>query len=224
MRYLGVELHSDEEVKDVVRQYTARLVSPFAAMMLLYIFAFFFFVPLWNLHLFSWNISVVGKTVFYACLFFGTLHFLRSYIIWRGTMLIVTNQRIIDVERRGFFDRIVSEVPYESLSDVSYRSKGIIEMTAGIGSITFQLFSGNENVCFKHMINPAALHKQILELRVAYLRGTPIVDDPVEGLMNKVGRMSPTEQRALLAGLKKTVPTKPVQKAGLKKDNEVELP
>jgi hypothetical protein len=221
MRYLGVELHSDEEVKDVVRQYTARLVTPFAAMFLLYIFAFFFFVPLWNLHLFSWDISVVGKTVFYACLGFGSLYFLRSYVIWRGTMLIITNQRIIDVERRGFFDRIVSEVPYESLSDVSYRSKGIIEMTAGIGTITFQLFSGNENVSFEHMINPAALHKQILELRVAYLRGAPIVDDPVEGMMNKVGKLSPTEQRALLAGLKKTMPARSVPSKGPKKDLEL---
>jgi hypothetical protein len=205
MRYLGVELHSDEEVKDVVRQYTARLVPPFAVLALLYIFAFFFFVPLWNLRLWSWDIAVVGKTIFFGALIFGFIYFLRAYVIWRGTTLIITNQRIIDVDRRGFFDRIVSEVPYQSLSDVSYRSKGIIEMTANIGTITFQLFSGNENVSFEHMMNPAALHKQILELRVAYLSGSPVVVDPVEGMMNKVGKLSPTEQRALLAGLKKTV-------------------
>jgi hypothetical protein len=127
-------------------------------------------------------------------------------------MLVITNQRIIDVDRRGFFDRIVSEVPYESLSDVSYRSKGLIEMTAGIGSITFQMYSGNENVCFKHLMNPAALHKQILELRVAYLRGTPEVDDPVEGVMNQVKRFSLTERRALFTTLKKTVPNRTIKK------------
>ena len=205
MRYLGVELHSDEEVKDVVRQYTARLVAPFAVLAILYIFAFFFFMPLWNLRLWSWDIAIVGKTIFFGALIFGLIYFLRAYVIWRGTMLIITNQRIIDVDRRGFFDRIVSEVPYQSLSDVSYRSKGIVEMTANIGTITFQLFSGNENVSYQHTMNPAALHKQILELRVAYLSGSPIVIDPVEGMMNKVGKLSPTEQRALLAGLKKTV-------------------
>ena len=205
MRYLGVELHSDEEVKDVVRQYTARLVAPFAVLAILYIFAFFFFMQLWNLRLWSWDIAIVGKTIFFGALIFGLIYFLRAYVIWRGTMLIITNQRIIDVDRRGFFDRIVSEVPYQSLSDVSYRSKGIVEMTANIGTITFQLFSGNENVSFQHTMNPAALHKQILELRVAYLSGSPIVIDPVEGMMNKVGKLSPTEQRALLAGLKKTV-------------------
>jgi len=221
MRYLGVELHSDEEVKDVIRQYTARLVAPFAVLALLYIFAFFFFVPLWNLRLWSWNIDYVGRTIFFGSLIFGAIYFLRAYVIWRGTMLIVTNQRIIDVDRRGFFDRIVSEVPYESLSDVSYRSKGIIEMTAGIGTITFQMYSGNENVCFDHMINPAALHKQILELRVAYLRGAPLVDDPVEGMMNNAGKLSPTEQRALLARLKKTVPMRSVKRPAAE---DIELP
>jgi hypothetical protein len=221
MRYLGVELHSDEEVKDVVRQYTARLVPPFAVMTLLFIFAFFFFVPLWNFHLWSWQIAIVGRVIFFAAIAIGVFYFLRAYVIWRGTMLIVTNQRVIDVDRRGFFDRMVSEVPYESLSDVSYRSKGVIEMTAGIGTITFQMYSGNENVSFGHMINPAALHKQILELRVAYLRGAPIVDDPVEGMMNKVGKLSPTEQRALLAGLKKTVPVR-TNRAPVNKD--IELP
>jgi len=221
MRYLGVELHSDEEVKDVVRQYTARLVAPFAVLAILFILAFFFFVPLWNLRLWNWDINVVGRTVFFGSLVFGFLYFLRAYVIWRGTMLIITNQRIVDVDRRGFFDRIVSEVPYQSLSDVSYRSKGIIEMTANIGTITFQLFSGNENVSFQHMMNPAALHKQILELRVAYLSGSPIVADPVEGMMNKVGKLSPTEQRALLAGLKKAVPRRTVRTP---KDEDVELP
>jgi len=137
---------------------------------------------------------------------------LRGYIIWAGTMLIVTNQRIIDVDRRGIFDRAVSEVPYQSLSDVSYRSKGLIEMTANIGTITFQLYSGNENVSFRNLINPASLHKQILELRVAYLQGTPVVEDPVEGIINRIGKFSPTEQRALFASLKKTVPKSAVQR------------
>jgi hypothetical protein len=141
-------------------------------------------------------------------------------------MLIVTNQRIIDVDRRGLFDKIVSEVPYESLSDVSYRSKGLIEMTAGIGTITFQMYSGNENVSFHNLVNPAALHKQILELRVAYLRGTPIVDDPVEGVVNKIRKFSPTEQRALLTTLKKTVPrSRPMKPmASGASDAEIDLP
>ena len=222
MRYLGVELHSDEEVKSVVRQYTARLVAPFAVVAIIYILAFFLFVPLWNLRLWSWDISAIGRAIFFLSLAAGLLYFLRSYVVWRGTMLIVTNQRVIDVDRRGFFDRIVSEVPYQSLSDITYRSKGVIEMTANIGTITFQMYSGNENVSFRHMMNPAALHKQILELRVAYLSGSPIVVDPVEGMMNKVGKLSPTEQRALLAGLKKTVSRRENKKSA--EDEDIELP
>lgn len=212
MRYKGVELHSDEEVKNQVRQYTVRLIVPFALSALVLIAIFFLFIPLWNLKLWIWDIHIVGQTIFFIGLAFAPIYFLRAYVIWHGTMLIITNQRIIDVERRGFFDRIVSEVPYESLSDVSYRSKGLVEMTAGIGSITFQLFSGNDNVCFKHIMNPAALHKEILELRVSSVRGTPDVADPVEGVINRVKKLSPTERQALLTTLKKTVPNRTTKK------------
>lgn len=208
MRYLGVELHSDEEVKGRVRQFSFILLRPMAVAALAIGGAFYLMIPLFGLHLWKWDIHVAGQSIFAILLAFGIAYGIRGYVTWSGTMLLITNQRIIDVDRRGLFDRIVSEVPYESLSDVSYRSKGFIEMTAGIGSITFQMYSGSDSVSFKNLVNPAALHKQILELRVAYLRGTPSVDDPVEGVMNRIGKFSPTEQRALLANLKKTVPKK----------------
>lgn len=186
---------------------------------------FYFFVPLWNLHLWKWDISIVGRVFFVLIILYAVIHALRAYVIWRGTMLIVTNQRVIDVDRRGLFDRIVSEIPYQSLSDVSYRSKGFIEMTANIGTITFQMFSGNENVSFTRLMNPAALHKHILELRVAHNQGTPKVIDPVEGVLNTVGNLSPTEQRALLTGLKKTIPPMRATKTfKVKKEKEIELP
>jgi len=206
--YRGVELHSDEEVQSRVRQFAAILLRPFVITLFFVAVPFYLLVPLWNLHLWSWDLHVVGQVIFILSVGFGLIYGLRGYIIWAGTMLIITNQRIIDVDRRGIFDRMVSEVPYQSLSDVSYRSKGFIEMTANIGTITFQMYSGNENVSFCNLINPAALHKQILELRVSYLRGAPVVEDPVEGMINRIGKFSPTEQRALLTSLKKTVPKK----------------
>jgi hypothetical protein len=212
-RYRGVELHSDEEVQGRVRQFAAILLRPFAIAAFFVAVPFYLLVPLFDLHLWSWDLHIVGQAIFALSVGFGLIYGLRGYIIWAGTMLIVTNQRIIDVDRRGIFDRIVSEVPYQSLSDVAYRSKGLIEMTANIGTITFQMYSGNENVSFRNIINPASLHKQILELRTDFLRGTPTVEDPVEGTINRIGTFSPTEQRALLTSLKKIVP-KPAAQRG----------
>lgn len=220
MRYLGVELHSDEEVKGVVRQFTARLLAPFTACGILIFGTFYFFVPLWNLRIWRWDASVAGRAIVVLLIFLGIYYALRSYVKWHGTFLLITDQRIVDVDRRGLFDRIVSEVPYQSLSSVSYRSKGFIEMSAGIGTITFQVYSGNEDVSFKYIMHPAALHKQILELRVAHLRGDSVSNDPVEGILGRVGKLSPTEQRALLTGLKKSVPAKKM----VKRPEETELP
>jgi hypothetical protein len=81
------------------------------------------------------------------------------------------------------------------------------------------MFSGNENICFEHIMNPAKLHKEILELRVAESRGVPKVDDPMEEVFARVKKFSPTEQRALLANLKKTVPKKTAPP-----EREIDLP
>ncbi len=222
MRYFGAELHSDEEVKNVVRQFGFRLLLPMTLAALLVAAPFYFMIPLTGLRIWKWDLRVVGEAIFAASLAFGFIYGLRAYVKWKGTMLIITNQRIIDVDRRGLFDRVVSEVPYQSLSDVSYRSKGIVEMAAGIGTITFQLYSGGDSVAFRYLMNPAALHKQILELRVAHMRGTPAVEDPVEGTLGRIAKFSPTEQRALLATLKKTVPKR--RGKAEPQETDVELP
>ncbi len=212
MRYKGVELHSDEEVKRLVRQFPLGLIRYGGLAALLVIGAFFFLIPLWNLRLWRWDIHLVGQAIFYLSLFSAVLLVLRHWVIWRGTFLLITNQRVLDVDRQGFFERTVSEVPYQSLSDVSYNIKGIVETLADIGTISFQMFSGNETIAFKNLLDPARVHKQVMELRVAFQRGAPSVSDPVEGILNTVGSLSPTEQRALFTTLKKTAPNRTVKR------------
>lgn len=206
MRYKSVELHSNEEVHGMVRQYPARLVIPVLLALTLVVFAFYLFVPLWHLRLWRWDIHVVGQFIFLAAVAAGIMWALRAWVTFRGTMLIITNQRVVVVDRRHFFEKIVSEAPYESLSDVSYRSKGMFEMMAGAGTIIFQMLGGRENIPFHHILDPGAVHKRIMELRVAYGRGTPQVTDKVEEVMNTVSTLSPTEKRAILTNMKKVAP------------------
>jgi PH (Pleckstrin Homology) domain-containing protein len=206
MKYKGVELHSNEEVKGTARQYPARLLIPLLLAANLVALAFFMLVPLWGLHLWHWDIHVLGQFIFFAAVGIGCIWALRAWVTHRGTMLIVTNQRVIQLDRRGLFDKNVSEIPYESLSDVSYRTKGIFEMMAGAGTISFQMLGGKGEYTFKHLLHPAAFHKKVMELRIAYAHGTPAVTDKVEDVMNTVATLSPTEKRAILANMKRVAP------------------
>jgi hypothetical protein len=203
MRYRGVELHSNEEVVNTVRAQRARMVFPSALCFLLLA------APLYLTSV-LFSVRYVGMPLFYLSLASGLLYGARAWVRYRGTFLIITNQRVIDVDRRGFFDKIVSEVPYESLSDVSYRSRGVWETLTGAGTITFQMIGGKENIAFPRLGDPSAVHKQVMELRITHARGTPAVSDPVEDVMNSMQTLSPTERRALLATMKRTVKETPV--------------
>jgi len=199
MRIHGVELHSNEEVLETARTHSRFVSSHLTLALIIVSTAFYFMMPLLRL---PW----VGGPFFALCLLAAALHAWRQWVMYRGTMLIITNQRVIDIDRRGFFDKIVSEVPYESLSDVSYRSRGIFETLTGAGTITFQMIGGKENLAFANLADPAAIHKKVVELRIAHAHGRPMVSDPVEDVMNTVGTLSPTEQRALLASMKRVAP------------------
>jgi membrane protein YdbS with pleckstrin-like domain len=205
----GVELHPDEEIKTIFRQYAAKPMAPFTISFLLLVLAFAFFLPLWYMRIWHWNVFLLGRIVFWAMIVFALYVAVRAWIVFRGTMLIVTGERVIDVHRRGIFDRIVSEIPYTSISDVSYRSKGMIEMLANVGTITFQTVGGKENIAFKFLYDPAFTHKTITQLRSIAMSGKPKANDPVEDIMNAAERLSPTEKKALYVSVKKM---KPVQR------------
>jgi len=203
MRYRGIELHSHEEVRGVFRQYPARMIIQVLLAANLIAYSFLFFFPLWHLRVFGWDIHIVGRVIFFLAVGIGLAWGLRTYFIYRGTMLIVTTQRVVKVERLGLFDKVVSEIPYESLSDISYRSKGIFETMIGAGTISFQMLGGKGEYMFKHLMDPAGLQKLVMELRVAFSRGTTSAEDPMEDVMNKVSTLNPVERRALLTTLKK---------------------
>ncbi len=210
MKYSGLELHPQEEIKAIFRQYAARPMLPFTISSLMIVISFYLFMPLWYLRLWRWDIFIVGRVIFVALIVVALYTAIRAWVVFRGTVLIATGERVVDIHRRGIFDRIVSEVPYASISDVSYRSKGMIEMLANVGTITFQTMGGKENIAFKYLYLPAYAHKVITQLRSAAMSGKPQATDPVENIMNAAERLSPTEKKALYTSVKKMTP--PVKK------------
>jgi hypothetical protein len=206
MKYSGVELHPQEEIKAVFRQYAARPMLPFTISLLLFLIAFYLFMPLWYLRIWHWDVFIVGRVIFSVMIAIALYVSIRAWIVIRGTLLIVTGERVVDIHRRGIFDRIVSEIPYTSVSDVSYRSKGMIEMLANIGTITFQTVGGKDNIAFKFLYDPAHVHKVITQLRSTAMQGRPQATDPMENILNAAERLSPTEKKALYTSVKKMAP------------------
>lgn len=90
---------------------------------------------------FSWLFVIVGLLLVRYALnfnFFGywswalvlaillvVLIILYKYYIWRNNVLIITNQRIVENEQRGFFSKTVTELLYGDIREISYSKDGM---------------------------------------------------------------------------------------------------
>ncbi|MDP2631440.1 MAG: PH domain-containing protein [Candidatus Uhrbacteria bacterium] len=123
-----VELNIDEQTIGVIRR---SLWSEFHRVSLSIVWVlvpFFFFFPLLSFGGF-------GIFLFVALLASGILFAVKTWLVWRFTMLIVTSERIVDVEQRGFFDRQISYLQMDNVREVVAKRSGIIKRILDIGII-----------------------------------------------------------------------------------------
>ncbi len=130
--------------------------------------AFFFIYPLYRL-------GVTGWIIFGLLLFASKYFAIRVAIGHLGNMYVITNERLIDVERRGVFDRIVSEVPLGNIHDVSFRMSGPLGMLLRIGTITVRTIGGATNFEWRWVRKPDEVREMLIEIQ----RNVP--EEPVSG-------------------------------------------
>ena len=77
----GVELHPGEEIKTIFRQYAAKPMAPFTISFLLLVLAFVFFLPLWYMRIWHWNVFLLGRIVFWAMIVLALYVAIRAWIV-----------------------------------------------------------------------------------------------------------------------------------------------
>lgn len=67
---------------------------------------------------------------------------------------VVTNERIINSEQLGLFNRVVSEVKLEQIQDITSEQKGFLETFLTFGDVYIQTAAERERFQFKNIDNP----------------------------------------------------------------------
>jgi hypothetical protein len=151
-------LKDDEEIKAITRQHGLMLVPMLALALLLIVGPFFFLFPLFSS-------GPAGILMFGVLVLVGMFIAMRKFVMWDGDVLIVTNQRIVNVNQKGMFSRTVSEVKLDDIHDASWSKNGIVHTIFNLGNVLVQGSSLTLEV--KSIPGPKDLHGLINDLRHA---------------------------------------------------------
>lgn len=135
-----LKLGAEEKILLVIRKHwfvMARIIAVFVAFLLL---------PPIVLTLLPYLTQYLGPelveplTNFLLALYIMVL-LVFLFLVWMDyylDMWIITNERIIDVEQRGLFNRQIAEIPLQHVQDVTIEVRGIIETFLKFGTIRIQ--------------------------------------------------------------------------------------
>lgn len=98
---------------------------------------------------------------YYMLLWYALFYSLTMYTL---DMWIVTNIRIINSVQRGFFNRIISELPLDKVQDISFHIEGAIPTFLKFGDITVQTAGTERHFTFEEIPNPQGVKEKIMEL------------------------------------------------------------
>jgi len=92
---------------------------------------------------------------------------------WRNGMYILTTERLIDVDQRSVFHRVVGELPIEHIQDVAYEVKGPLATMLNFGNVVVQTIGGGTTITMEVVESPHTVQQSILEARNTYVGANP---------------------------------------------------
>lgn len=194
--FKAITLKPDEKILMVVRQTPIAFANSILIGMFLFLLPFFLFFPLFSRG--KWGVAGFIFLICVAIVFTG-----YRLIDWYFNCGVITNMRVIDVDQKGLTNRVVSEVPYFKIDDVSYHIKGPKQMVFKYGNVVVAIRGYRSSVTLRNVARPALVQELILEIE-REVRGWD--DDkrrPMDKIMGEVDKLSEVEIRALAVALKK---------------------
>lgn len=171
-----IDLHPNEKVLLTIRRHwfvflkeIIALIFAFLLPILFIIFSDFFYQE--GGEIFSKSqITVVLTFLSFAWLLILWMIFFIIFTNYYLDVLIVTNQRIIDVEQIGLFARDIATAPLEAVQDIKIEILGIIATALNYGNLYLQTAASDKEIVILGIKNPEYVKKLIMS---TYQSSTP---------------------------------------------------
>lgn len=161
--YKNLILNEDESLIKIIRQPWLKLVISLILPVILILLPFFFLYPL-----FYWGNK--GIIIFASLLLIGLVRLIRNIIIWYWQIFIITNQRIVDIDQKGLFQKTVSDISLTKVQDVFYKIKGVWQTLTRLGDVNIILDDKKTRIEIKNIRQPRKIQQLILQLKAETLK------------------------------------------------------
>lgn len=92
------------------------------------------------------------------------LLFFHNFLDYYLDTWIVTNERLVHVEQKGFFSRMIVELRFYRVQDVTSEAHGILATFFGYGTIAVQTAGASTHFVMKQIPHAHAVASQLLKL------------------------------------------------------------
>jgi len=99
----------------------------------------------------AYALGVLLTSAYYL---FVWIFFFFSFVDYYLDVWIITNMRIIDIEQKGFFSRVISEQRLHRVQDTSSEMEGILATVFKYGDVHVQTAGAKERFEFKQVPEP----------------------------------------------------------------------
>ena len=193
----NVSLRSTEEFRGIVRQSLWHYFWQILIIAVLITLPFFLIYPLFKK-------GEVGISIFFLLLISGLIMAGRLFYVYNHTAFIMTTDRLIDIDQKGFFNKAVSEVLYDKVQNVSFKTKGIFRSVMKIGDIDVDLtgIAGGRitKIKLKTIKRPKEVVATIVKLQEKFLATKMPDREPAVKLLQRIKkRLGPDKFARLIA-------------------------
>jgi len=84
------------------------------------------------------------------------------WFTWWNDLYLLTSVRLVDVDQRRLFHRVVSEVPLENVQDVTFETRGPIQTFLNFGVVNVQTSSVTTQISIEGVADPQSVQQAIL--------------------------------------------------------------
>lgn len=153
-----IHLQPEEKIIEVVRRYAFTYAWQYVfGLVLLFTSAFFMF---WLIGQGWWGDAVLGLGVLA-----GLLVIFRTWFFNSFNLLVVTTDRVIDINRPGWFEEVISFAGYGDIQDAFIAKRGVFSSIFNYGTLTVETKSRQFVLEIEKIHCPQRIQALIVEYR-----------------------------------------------------------